>query len=391
MLAPSGGGLILYQAYGNLYAMTGRKSHLLEDKQISSVGVFDEVLFYTLFQGHLEEIHVTWDHLKKKDYGPTPTLLKNFSTVAGDDITNTTRTLNEAKRNYAPMEKLALSLLHMSQRLRRQAGKYAVELGAYDITYEPLIVEKDETETWILFTNGASNTKGFGAELVLIGPNRMKYTYAPHLNFDRTNNKAEYEVLLAGLKIARKINVLALDVRSFSIRNIPRNQNQKADFLRKLASVAINHLTKEILVEVLNKISTEGKEINSIVEEDGVRWAPTSKLCHPRDRYRGLSNAFRTIIGSGKDMRQGREATTIREARYKTKMEQYYNKKVRPTSFKPGEFVLKKNEASRIGDQGKLGPTWEGPYRVTEAYQNGLLHEKFYNSPDSAPNRCRVV
>ncbi|GJW16645.1 hypothetical protein Tco_0024081 [Tanacetum coccineum] len=42
MLAPSSGGLILYQAYDNLYAMTGRKAHLLEDKQIPSVGVFDE-------------------------------------------------------------------------------------------------------------------------------------------------------------------------------------------------------------------------------------------------------------------------------------------------------------------------------------------------------------
>ncbi|GJY76079.1 hypothetical protein Tco_0481195 [Tanacetum coccineum] len=51
MLAPSDGGLFLYQAYGNLYAMTGRKSHLLEDKQIPSVGVFDEVSFYTLFRG----------------------------------------------------------------------------------------------------------------------------------------------------------------------------------------------------------------------------------------------------------------------------------------------------------------------------------------------------
>ncbi|GKG52059.1 reverse transcriptase domain-containing protein, partial [Tanacetum coccineum] len=28
------------------------------------------------------------------------------------------RTLNKAERNYAPMEKLALSLLHMSRRLR---------------------------------------------------------------------------------------------------------------------------------------------------------------------------------------------------------------------------------------------------------------------------------
>ncbi|GJX33115.1 hypothetical protein Tco_0242970 [Tanacetum coccineum] len=57
MLAASGGGLILYQAYGNLYAMIGRKSHLLKDKQIPSVGVFDE---------HLEEIRPTWAHLEKK-------------------------------------------------------------------------------------------------------------------------------------------------------------------------------------------------------------------------------------------------------------------------------------------------------------------------------------
>ncbi|GJZ60265.1 hypothetical protein Tco_0616081 [Tanacetum coccineum] len=40
MLAPSGGGLFLYQAYGNLYAMTGRKAHLLKDKKIPSVEVF---------------------------------------------------------------------------------------------------------------------------------------------------------------------------------------------------------------------------------------------------------------------------------------------------------------------------------------------------------------
>ncbi|GKA42111.1 hypothetical protein Tco_0734771 [Tanacetum coccineum] len=64
MLAPSGGGLILYQAYGNLYAMTGRKAHLLEDKQIPSVGVFDEV--FLALGWLLEEIHVTWAHLEKK-------------------------------------------------------------------------------------------------------------------------------------------------------------------------------------------------------------------------------------------------------------------------------------------------------------------------------------
>ncbi|GJX63106.1 reverse transcriptase domain-containing protein [Tanacetum coccineum] len=73
------------------------------------------------------------------------------------------RTLNEAERNYAPMEKLALSLIHMTRRLRRyfeahpvkvitdqpiknirnnpetsgKLAKYAVELGAYNITFMP--------------------------------------------------------------------------------------------------------------------------------------------------------------------------------------------------------------------------------------------------------------
>ncbi|GJS39950.1 hypothetical protein Tco_0564993 [Tanacetum coccineum] len=46
-----------------------RKSHLLDGKQISSVEVFDEVSFYTLFRALgwiLEEIHLTWAHLEKK-------------------------------------------------------------------------------------------------------------------------------------------------------------------------------------------------------------------------------------------------------------------------------------------------------------------------------------
>ncbi|GJR23143.1 hypothetical protein Tco_0971670 [Tanacetum coccineum] len=75
MLAPSGGGLILYQAYGNLYAMTGRKAHLFEEKQIPGVGVFDEVYF--AFGKHLEEIHVTWAHFEKKR-----TRLRTYTNIA---------------------------------------------------------------------------------------------------------------------------------------------------------------------------------------------------------------------------------------------------------------------------------------------------------------------
>ncbi|GKC13954.1 hypothetical protein Tco_1010736, partial [Tanacetum coccineum] len=46
-----------------------REAHLLEDKQIPSVRVFDEVSNYTLFQAlgwKFEKIQVTWTHFRKK-------------------------------------------------------------------------------------------------------------------------------------------------------------------------------------------------------------------------------------------------------------------------------------------------------------------------------------
>ncbi|GKF13614.1 reverse transcriptase domain-containing protein [Tanacetum coccineum] len=168
--------------------------------------------------------------------------------------------------------------------------------------------QKDRNKEWILYTDGASSAKGSGVGLVLISPTGTEYIYALRLNFESTNNQAEYEDLLAGLGIAKKIGVQSLSVnvdsklvasqingnyeackenmirylnkakeyigcfKSFRIQNIPRNKNQKADVLSKLASVAFNHLTKEILVETLDSPSMDGEEINAVVEEEGETW-----------------------------------------------------------------------------------------------------------------------
>ncbi|GJR18108.1 hypothetical protein Tco_0966635 [Tanacetum coccineum] len=70
-------------------------------------------------------------------------------------------------------------------------------------------------------------------------------------------------------------------------------------------------------------------------------------------------------------IQERREAATIREAKYKKKVEQYYNKQVHPVSFRVGDFMYRRNQASRVENQGKLGPNWEGPYWVIEAYNNG--------------------
>nr|GEY55166.1 reverse transcriptase domain-containing protein [Tanacetum cinerariifolium] len=73
-------------------------------------------------------------------------------------------------------------------------------------------------------------------------------------------------------KYLMKAKELLAGFKEFSIENVPRNQNQKVDVLSKLASVAFNHLTKEILVEVLNAKSVEVQEVNAIVKEEGNNW-----------------------------------------------------------------------------------------------------------------------
>nr|GEY56047.1 reverse transcriptase domain-containing protein [Tanacetum cinerariifolium] len=59
------------------------------------------------------------------------------------------------------------------------------------------------------------------------------------------------------------------------------------------------------------------------------------------------------------------------EAKSKAMMEKYYNARVHNTSFKPGDLVYQSNKASHAEDGGKLGPKWEGPYKVTEALGKG--------------------
>ncbi|GJZ12972.1 reverse transcriptase domain-containing protein [Tanacetum coccineum] len=56
----------------------------------------------------------------------------------------------------------------------------------------------DSSSKWRLYTDGASNSDGSGAGLMLIDPKGKEYTYALRFEFETTNNEAEYKALLAG-------------------------------------------------------------------------------------------------------------------------------------------------------------------------------------------------
>ncbi|XP_068309743.1 uncharacterized protein [Pyrus communis] len=58
--------------------------------------------------------------------------------------------------------------------------------------------------------------KGFGAGLALTTPNGSMLEQATTLSFKASNNKAEYEALLAGLQLAKDLAVKKLMIYSYS-------------------------------------------------------------------------------------------------------------------------------------------------------------------------------
>lgn len=81
-------------------------------------------------------------------------------------------------------------------------------------------------------------------------------------------------------------------------------------------------------------------------------------------------------------LEERRDQAYIVQARYKETMAKYYNDRVLSRQFKPGDMVLRKNEASHAEPSGKLSPNWEGPYVVTSAATSGSY---LLATPDGHP------
>ena len=67
-------------------------------------------------------------------------------------------------------------------------------------------------EQWVLYMDGASNENRLGAGIMLISLKGQKIHYALHFGFQASNNEAEYETLIVGLKVAKELNVDNLKV-----------------------------------------------------------------------------------------------------------------------------------------------------------------------------------
>ncbi|GKE11438.1 reverse transcriptase domain-containing protein, partial [Tanacetum coccineum] len=231
--------------------------------------------------------------------------------------------------NYTSMEKLVLALVHASKRLKRyfqahpiivimdqpiqqvlsrpevavRLQKWSIELGEYAIHYRPrvpvkgqilvdFIVERPEEESpdtlmeveeelfepwiylqmdhlhrWFWSRTDTHKPRRDGVYLCpKIQANVDSRLVANQVNGTYVTKEADM------IRYLEKVKTLTSSFKAFSIRQVPRSKNKKADALSKIASISFAYLSKKVLVEELKEKSISKAEILAVVEEEGDTW-----------------------------------------------------------------------------------------------------------------------
>ncbi|XP_070040551.1 uncharacterized protein [Nicotiana tomentosiformis] len=166
----------------------------------------------------------------------------------------------------------------------------ALAENSVDEEYEPLktyfpdeeVMYVDEFDhekkpDWKLFFDGAANTKCIGIRVVLISETRHHYPVTAQLRFYCTNNMAEYEACIMGLRLAidmgvEEILVLGDSDLSIEFMHIPRIHNEIADALATLASM-LHHWDKTYVDPLHIQVRDQHAYCNVVEEElDGEPW-----------------------------------------------------------------------------------------------------------------------
>ncbi|XP_024016116.1 uncharacterized protein LOC112089278 [Eutrema salsugineum] len=269
------------------------------------------------------------------------------------------QTLTDAETHYPQIEKVALAVVVSAQKLRpyfqshsivvlatlplrsilhspSQSGrlaKWAIELSEYDIEYRnrssaksqvladflielPVEATNEPTldEVWMLHVDGSSSKHCSGIGIRLTSPTGEILEQSFRLNFHASNNEAEYEALIAGIRLAQGIGVrkirtfcdsqlvacqfngeyeakdgrmraylkvfreLVQKFDEFELTRIPRGEHTSADALAALASTSDPDLRRTIPVEFIERPSIE--------EVEGVR------LINPPEQEQEDDEAF---------------------------------------------------------------------------------------------------
>jgi ribonuclease HI len=231
--------------------------------------------------------------------------------------------LSESKARYQPVQKLLCAVLIISQKLRHyfqeysisiatdyplgdilrnqdatgRISKWVVELVTLNIDFKPLTAIKSQAlvdfmaewrenqlptpterpEHWVMYFDGSLNLEGAGAGVLLISPTGEQLKYVLQIFWKVSNNKAEYEALLHGLRLAASLGIKRLLVYGDSavvINQVNKSSDRNKENMdayclevRKLETkfygLELHHVVRDnnVAADVLSKLGSSCAQV----------------------------------------------------------------------------------------------------------------------------------
>ncbi|XP_019166616.1 PREDICTED: uncharacterized protein LOC109162349 [Ipomoea nil] len=205
------------------------------------------------------------------------------------------KALHDTELRYSVLEKTVFAIVTSSKRLAHYFQAHPIHV----LSHQPLGSFLRNTNSsarmarWAMHLNGSSNNKGCGGGVVLVTPEGFRAYYVIRFHFKLSNNEAEYEALLNGLRLAAGLRAEKVRIRcdsklvvsqvsgeyeanegsmqkyrdavlrtlrefeGYEIHQVPREQNADADMLSKLSTRVPSHIRKIARLEDLETSSID--------------------------------------------------------------------------------------------------------------------------------------
>ncbi|VFQ60122.1 unnamed protein product [Cuscuta campestris] len=189
-----------------------------------------------------------------------------------------------------------LSVLEGSRHVRQKKRFLASERRDFvKKEVKDLLEEEEPTRAitepwWSMSVDGASGPKGYRGGVVFTTPEGFKVYYALIFNFKLTNNEAEYEALIGGLRLAKTVQITCLRIKSDSslvVGHINGNMEAKGENMERYRDLA-----RALLKDLTDVIEEDGQPNPDRVEPDDVwmgdlvRYYMTGQFPEDEDKVR---------------------------------------------------------------------------------------------------------